>query len=300
MTEEEKAKAAEAAQQTEEAQAQEAAAATAEAASEGAQDGAQEAAADGEAVAATERRPRDLFYERIRTNFPDGKYEEDEEEVYRNANSRFDELEKDSKQLKDLTAKLNTRLGADPQEAEVMLDWLDGVDIRTAVARHMGAEALVAPEEGSEEYEAFSKAGEARKKELADMKAKVDEYRANAEESAAILDAIAEENGWTPEQKAEMESFVTGLLEKIYSGRLDKDFYNFVQHGRNYDADIEGAREQGRVDGRNEKIEVEKKHLAGSGLPNAKSGGNASEEVDAQPAGNKTVDWLDKMSKRRV
>ena len=69
---------------------------------------------------------------------------------------------------------------------------------------------------------------------------------------------------------------------------------------RNYDADIEGAREQGRIDGRNEKIEVEKKHLAGSGLPNGGAGGNASEEVDAPKSENKTVDWLDKMSKRRV
>lgn len=249
---------------------------------------------------AAEPKARDLFYERIRTNFPDGKYEEDEEEYYRNANSRYDELEKDSKTLKDLTEKLNKRLGADPQEAEVMLDWLDGVDIRTAITRHMGAEALATPEEGSEEYESWSKAGEERRKELDDMKAKVDEYRTNAEASAADLESLAEENKWSPEEKAEVEGFVSELLEKVYSGRLDKDFYNLIQHGRNYDADIAGAREQGRVDGRNEKIEVEKKHLAGSGLPNAKSGGNASEEVDAKPATNKTADWLDKMSKRRV
>ena len=291
MNEEVKTNAAEAAPQENEAQ-QQAAAATAE----GAQEGTQEAAAE---AAQTEPMPRDLFYERIRTNFPEGKYEEDEQEYYRNANARYDELEKDSKSFKDLTEKLNKRLGADPQEAEVMLDWLDGVDIRTAITRQMGAEALAAPDEGSDEYKAWSEAGEARKKELADMKTKVDEYRANAEASAADLDAMAEENKWTPEEKAEVESYVTALLEKVYSGRLDKDFYNMVQHARNYDADIEGAREQGRVDGRNEKIEVEKKHLVGSGLPNAKSGGNASEEVDAKPAANKTVDWLDKMAKHR-
>ena len=251
-------------------------------------------------VAATEPTPRDLFYERIRTSIPEGKYEEDEDEYYRNALTQMDAYEKDSKTLKNLTEKLNKRLGADPQEAEVMLDWLDGVDIRTAITRHMGAEALAAPEEGSEEYENWKKAGEERQKSLADTQAQVEAYRANAEASAADLKAFAEENGLDEAQTAELEKYLAeDLLPAIYSGRLNKDFYTLIQHARNYDNDIAGAREQGRVDGRNEKIEVEKKHLAGSGLPNGGAGGNASEEVDA-PANNKTVDWLDRMSKRRV
>lgn len=283
MEGEDKNNAAEATQQKEEAAAQ-AAAAAAQEGTEGAPAG---EGGEPAAEAATEQKPRDLFYERIRTNIPEGKYDEDEEEYYRNALTAMDAYEKDSKTLKDLTAKLNKRLGADPQEAEVMLDWLDGVDIRTAITRHMGAEALSTPEEGSEEYEAWSKAGEERRKELADMEAKVNEYRTNAEASAADLDALATENGWSDEEKAGVEEYVKGILEKVYSGRLDKDFYNLIQHGRNYEADIEGAREQGRVDGRNEKIEVEKKHLAGSGLPNAKSGGNASEEVDDDPRARK-------------
>ena len=104
----------------------------------------QEEAAAVEEVAA-EPKPRDLFYERIRTNFPEGKYDEDEDEYFRNALSRMDALEGDSKTLKDLTTKLEARLGQDPQEAEVFLDWIDGVDIRTAITRHMGAEALTAP-----------------------------------------------------------------------------------------------------------------------------------------------------------
>jgi hypothetical protein len=296
MDEENKNNAAEATQQKEEAAAQAAAAAAAQEGTEGAPAG---EGGEQAAEAATEPKPRDLFYERIRTNFPEGKYEEDEEEYFRNANSRYDELEKDSKTLKEIIGKFNKFVGDDPQKAEFALDIMDGVDPRVSFARHYGLDKMVPPEEGSEEYEAWNEALEARKKEFADMEAKVKEYRTNAEASAADLDALAKENGWSDEEKAGVEEFVTGLLEKVYSGRLDKDFYNLIQHGRNYEADIEGAREQGRVDGRNEKIEVEKKHLAGSGLPNGGAGGNASEEVDA-PKGNKTADWLAGMTKRRV
>lgn len=257
-----------------------------------------EGAVDG---ATQEPKSRDLFYERIRTNFPDANYEKDEDGYYRDALTRMDALEKDSKILGDLTNKLNSRLGSNPQEAEVMLDWLDGVDIRTAITRHMGADALTAPEEGSDEYENWNKANEDRKKELSDMKAKVDEYRANAEASVTALQEFAKETGLSEEQAAELESYFTNeLLPDIYAGKIGKGFYSLIHRGRNYEADVDGAREQGRVDGRNEKIEIEKKRLAGSGLPNGKTGGNASEEVETPKGSDKTADWLAKMSKRRV
>ena len=257
----------------------------------------EEGAAEEAPVA--EPKPRDLFYERIRTNFPEGKYEDDEEEYYRNALSGMDALEKDSKSYKDLTAKLTERLNQDPEEAEVFLDWLEGTDLWTATARHKGADALMPPQEGTPEYDSWKQAGDERRKELDDTKAKLDEYRANADASAADFEELAASKGWTPEEKEEVQNYITSILEKVYSGRLDPEFYDFVLKGRNYDSDIEGAREQGRVDGRNEKIEVEKKHLAGSGLPNGGAGGDASEEVDETPV-NKTVDWLAKMGKRRV
>lgn len=269
MEAEGKNKAAEATQQQEGAQEQQ---------TTGAQEGTQEGAQEGNAP---EPKARDLFYERFRANFPDSNYEEDEDAIYRDANSRYDALEKDSKQLKDLTDKLNVRLGSDPAMANVVLDWLDGEDFRVAMARHMGPEALAVPEEGSEEYGKWKEAGDARRKEQEDMAAKVNEYRTNAEASQAALDEFATENNLTDEQKAEYQKFITEeLLPALYAGKMDKGFYQLIQHGRNYDADIEGAREQGRVDGRNEKIETEKKHHAGSGLPNGATGGNTSAEVD--------------------
>lgn len=244
---------------------------------------------------------RDLFFERIRTNFPDSNYDEDEDGYYRDALTRMDGLEKDSALYKSLMEKLNNRLGADPQDAEVFLDWLDGAPIIEAYARHADPDSLSIPKEGTEEYDGWKKAGDERRQELAKMKAQLDEYRSNAEASETALEEFAKENGLSEEQVKELEDYVTeNLLKRIYAGKLDKDFYSFVQHARNYAADVEGAREQGRVDGRNEKIEVEKKHLAGSGLPNAKTGGNASEEVDAPKKSNETADWLAKMAKRRV
>lgn len=242
--------------------------------------------------------PRDLFYERIRTNFPDANYDEDEAEYYSHALSHMDVLENDSKTLKTLTEKLNARLGEDPDEASIMLDWLDGVDIRTAIVRHKGEEALAVPSEDSDEYANWKQAGEDRKAELAKMKAQVDEYRTNAEASAAALQEYAKENNLSEEQTVELEDYITNvLLPDIYAGKLSKDTYALLQRARNYEADVNGAREQGRIEGRNEKIDLGKKHLKGSGLPHGAAGGNAQDEIVETE--NKTADWLAKMASRR-
>ena len=75
--------------------------------------------------------------------------------------------------------------------------------------------------------------------------------------------------------------------------------YGRFLRARDYDKDVEGAREQGRIDGKNEKIDIEKKRMAGSGLPNANAGGNAYKEVDKQQGGNSTADWLNGMLRRQ-
>jgi hypothetical protein len=80
------------------------------------------------------------------------------------------------------------------------------------------------------------------------------------------------------------------------AGKVSKDTLALLKRAVDYDKDVEGAREQGRVDGRNEKIEVEKKRMKGSGLPNTSVGGNASEEVE-EKKNNDTADWLSKFNR---
>ena len=108
-----------------------------------------QAAAPQEVAAPAEPKAIDSFREYMHTNFPESNYDEDEDAIYRDAMSRVESLEGDSKTLKNLTEKLNARLSKNPAEAEAVLDWLDGEDIRVAIARHMGSDALAVPEEGS-------------------------------------------------------------------------------------------------------------------------------------------------------
>lgn len=247
---------------------------------------------NGGEQAVTERKPHELLYERIRASRPEAKYDEDEEEYSRQAMEMFDELEGKGKKYDDMSKRLMSRFNSNPEEATAFLDYLDGMSLPAAIRKSMGDEALTI-KEGDDGWDEYVRVGDERKKEQEAMRAKIEEIRANAVESEKALSDFAKERGMSDEDAKALSDYITNeIIPNIYAGKITKDMYNIFMNARDYDKDIEGAREQGRVDGKNEKIDIEKKRMGGSGLPNANAGGNADKEVDKPQGGNATADWL--------
>lgn len=240
---------------------------------------------------ATQRKPHEVLYERIRTSRPDGKYDGDDEEYARQAIEIMDELESKGKSYDELTQKLMSRFNANPDEAGAFLDFLDGMPLPTAIRKNMGDEALTM-KEGDDGWDEYVKTGEKRKKQFEDMRVKMDEIQANAKASEEALKEFAKERNLSDEDVKALSDFVTEMLPDLLMGKISKEMYGRFMNARNYNADIDGAREQGRVDGRNERIDLENKRMKGSGLPNANGGGNANEEIDETDRKSETVKWL--------
>ena len=72
-------------------------------------------------------------------------------------------------------------------------------------------------------------------------------------------------------------------FRKFIVGDIDTDILNRYYRAMQYDADVEGAKKQGEIDGQNKAIEAKKAKMAGSGLPNGAAGGSANEEIDNDP-----------------
>lgn len=239
---------------------------------------------------------REIMYERIRAKRPDAKYDDDEDEYFRQAGEIFDELEKGSKNYEDLSGKFMRRFQDNPMEAQALLDYMDGMPLVAAIRKNMGDEALTI-KEGDDGWDEYQKAGEDRKKRFAEQQALIAELQQNADMSAKAFDEFAKENELDDEQKAALWALIQADLDNFSKGKLSKDIYARYRKAQNYDPDVKGAKEQGKVEGRNEKIEAEKKKMEGSGLPNGAAGGNANDkEVDNTP--NPTVDFLSKMNRR--
>ena len=246
---------------------------------------------------APERKPRELLYERIRTSRPDAKYDEDEEEYSRQAMSILDDLEGRAGQYDKMSEKMSARFNQNPEEAEAFLAYLDGASLPSAIRRYMGDEALVM-KEGDEGWDEYQKAGKEREEQFASNRAALDQFMQNAQDSDVTMADFIAEAGLDEEGAQNFKDLVVSIANDMSAGKITKDTLMLLNRAMNYEKDVEGSREQGRVEGRNEKIEVEKKRMKGSGLPNAHASGNASEEVDVKQS-NSTADWLGKFGSRK-
>lgn len=246
---------------------------------------------------AAERKPRELLYERIRTSRPDANYDEDEEEYSRQVMSMLDELEGKAGQFDQMSEKMSARFNKNPEEAEAFLAYLDGASLPSAIRRHMGDEALTM-KEGDEGWEEYQKAGKEREEQFASNRAALDQFMQNAKDSDVTMSDFIAEAGLDEEGAQNFKDLVVSIANDMSAGKITKDTLMLLNRAMNYEKDVEGSREQGRVEGRNEKIEVEKKRMKGSGLPNAHASGNASEEVDVKQPKSETANWLGGIPRR--
>jgi hypothetical protein len=245
---------------------------------------------------AVERTPIELLFQRIRTSRPDANYDEDEEEYARQAMSLLDELSQKSDAYDEMSKKLVTQFNRDPEEAEAFLEYLDGKPWAAALRRHKGDEPFNL-KEGDEGWKEYVQAGKEREAQQAKNREALEMYIKNASDSDAAMEEFIAESGLDEEGSQNFKELVTSIINDMSAGKVSKDTLKLLKRAVDYDKDLEGAREQGRVDGRNEKIEVEKKRMKGSGLPNTGAGGNASEEVEVKK-NNTTADFLASVRRR--
>lgn len=240
----------------------------------------------------TERKPREVLVERIRTIRPDANLEEGEDAFANHILSILDEYGGKASAHDDMTQKLMTQFNRDPEEAEAFLEYLDGVPFAVAMRRHKGDE-IFSVKEGDEGWEEYVNAGKEREAQHAKNREALETFMQNAKDSESAMEEFLAEAGLDEEGTKGFTDLVTSIINDMSAGKVSKDTLALLKRAVDYDKDVEGAREQGRVDGRNEKIEVEKKRMKGSGLPNTSVGGNASEEVE-EKKNNDTADWLSK------
>lgn len=228
-----------------------------------------------------EKGPRDFFYERIRTNFPEGKYDEDEDEYYRNANQLMEDSENSLNAIRENNEKLYRRLESDPAAAAALAEFIDGKPLPVALASYFSPEELSA-QEGDEYYEDYRKAIDERSARNEEYRKMAEEINANSLISEENFKQFAEEEGLTKEQADEIYQAITRFTDATSKGLYDKDFIRLFHKGKNYDADVQEANEAGKTAGRNEKIVEKLEKPKGDGLPEPTGGKQGVEPKEKQ------------------
>lgn len=153
--------------------------------------------------------------------------------------------------------------------------------------------------EGTPEYESYRKQVSERKERERKAEEALREYEENLEQSAETLKRFASENGMSEEEAVKFVNDITeALSEKLFSGRIDRDFLDKLYKVFNYDAQIATATESGRIAGRNEEIDKRRSRLKrGDGLPDIHPSGTAVDAED-KSVSDGTLSALNEMVRR--
>lgn len=182
--------------------------------------------------------------------------------------------------------KLRDLLISDPECAELIQKWIETGDVRAALVEQFGDE-LGMSDEAKGNFKANLDSWRGRKEENDRLSAEAEE---NWKQSLAELDAWGEEKGLSLEQKRDVMLRLLAITFNGMENKYGRDDFELAQKALNYDNDVEAARTEGMVAGKNAKINTVKKgRAAAANMPPASTGGQGMRGVEPQPAKPESV-----------
>lgn len=223
--------------------------------------------------------PPHRYHERLTKAFPDRKFEKPED--YDTAmDEHLTNLEGYMDRGKKANQKLLGLFESEPAVGEMVRDMMNGASFREAVARHFSADDFTAVD-GDPDYEGWQKNAKERDEKMNKRRDYEKTYAENVELSQKEVEAWGKENNMDDKTMDEFLGKIEAVLDDFHNGKITKDTLMLMQRAFNYDKDIEDAKKDARVAGRNEKIVAEKEkqpEQTGDGLPRPDKASDAPKE----------------------
>ena len=214
------------------------------------------------------------------------------DDIHQHALSQLQELGKYKNQNEGINQKLIDAFENNPEFAQATKEIVAGVPAHIAIARHIDMESLT-PKEGDDDYEEFQKAISENKKSKAEKQKYLKNMEDNIKMSAKQVEEFAKENKLSDEEAENFLKNVDELVSDMVKGKVTKEALNTFYKGMKRDEDVAEAKEAGKVEGKNEKIEAQKEKedaAKGDGLPNLEAQNKVKE-----PAKAKLSSWEEAM-----
>ena len=236
---------------------------------------------------------REIFFANLKKKYPEREFA-DEDEYYAASMEGYDAEHEYRKSSESTNKEFFDKLQENPDVALFIGSILN----KESFGKALSYLSDVLPfEEGSEDFIAYNASVAQRTAKADEAEAAAAEYERNLEESAESLKQFAEENNMTPDEATEFVQKMSEMIQdKLFSGKIDKDFLNLFYKAQNYEKDLMVAKEAGAIQGRNEKIDAKRKTLTkGDGLPAIRSSASA---IPMDEDENPTVSALNIMAKK--
>lgn len=200
---------------------------------------------------------RSKLRERYAKKYPDkvweGENAESDENLYDYAADELGEMDSELDSYRTMNAKAEETFSKDRRAARSTMRILDGEDPAIVMVEEYGQDFLDAleSEEGKEKFKA---AIDKWKENEAKDKVSQEEFDANLGHTVDAMKNFADKNNIDDEKVGELISTLFGWLDNAVKGNITEDMLDAVAKANGYDMAVAEAREEGVINGRNEKI----------------------------------------------
>lgn len=224
---------------------------------------------------------REAITSRLREYNPELSLESDDE-IYAGLDGYLTERDKSYESLNGKMKELADIFNEYPQVASFFLDLVDGRDsgeanFYRALARNFGGDLQAVLDSKGAEAAAYDEGMQEYGRRDAERKRKAEEFKHNADAAMQEYEQWLADEGITDADRQEFENSLVSLSEELGAGKF-MGLAKALMRSRRYDSDLEAARAEGEIRGRNARI-AEQRTLPqnGDGIPSPEQGGSRRE-----------------------
>lgn len=219
-----------------------------------------------EKAAVVQRKLRENIAKRYPDQIPDNDDWTELEDRY------SDEIESEVGRYKEGEMTMQELVSVYPELGMILNDMVaNKVPFRVAITKYLSQEDLI-PMEGEEDYSAYQSAYEERKKGVEKKKSLESQIQQNEANTIAAIDKYCDGKGYSEEEKEALFDFMNDIFIKMLHKEINENIVQALDNARNYNKDVESAKQIGKIEGRNENIELVKaKKPQSDGIPSVGS-----------------------------
>lgn len=204
-----------------------------------------------------EESPRDRLLKRMKAEYPDEEFPDDNT-LFIRIGQYADDRDKRLGAYEKQNSSLMKLFEEEPKLGEFFSDIVSGSDVAESLVKAYGtvlSDMLSDPK--------YREEVEQQKKEA---KAIQDEQAKNISEYGDNFTKYLKDKGLDEEETAKFQQGVSDLMDDVFLFKFDNKVMDILFKGLNYDKDVEQAKEEGEITGRNANIEMKKKDFS-DGVP---------------------------------
>ena len=218
-------------------------------------------------MAEKQRSRRDQVVERLKTKHPEREYADDEA-LFGQIDDDYAASEEELGRYKERDSQMTDLFSRDPRSAQFITDMARGEDPWIAVIKRMGIDGITDLMNDPAKQEAYAEANKEYVERLAKEKDLEQQYEANFAESMKMLEQMQAERGLGDETIDAAMDLIMRMVNEAIVGKFTPETVEMALKAVNHDSDMDNARSEGELAGRNQQVEEKlRKARGGDGMP---------------------------------